>query len=811
MAAGLAALAVAFVVWRTAARSARSAPIAKRSAAATATAERKPDPRHAARAQIAGHVTAAGKPVAGAHVCADASGIGVLGRDAICTDTDASGAYALVELLTADYMVSADARGMRPASAHQHLDAGAHATIDLAMKTGGVELAGTVADIGGGPIAHAQLRSGGVVVESDDAGHFSLWVDGGDVSISASADGYAPADWNGHAPDKPELRLQPESSLEGTVIGKDGEPVAGVKVAIEGLDWRQGSVETTTEDDGTFHADRLSPGRYTITARSPHAYGVSDGSVLVSLAEHTDGVVVTVVPAFQVAGKLAGPDGKPCDGWLHLVDEDHGRTLDGWGEASGAVEVDGVLPGTYKVTANCTGFISKEAGTIEIKDRDLVAQTWTVEAGATIKGKVTLTDGTPVDGANVRFQGAGWGNATTNADGTYRVDGLPAGSYQATIVAQHGLQTTQDALEVAERDTVVHDFEIVAGGTVKGVVVDTRGAPVAGALVRLRDIYTSVTTSADGSFVLEPLPEGEHDLAVMVADRFFYRPGTEPDADEPVGHVSVEAGHVATTRLVIELENSAITGVVVDGTGAPVRDAYVDLTASGSEPCPPILTGDDGAFRFPAVKNARYRVHAYVAGRGEGFEDAEAGDKVQIKIEAGEITGIVRGAPEELTVQITGAAYRTETFFHTGGRFAIHDLRPGTYDVMFDTESGHAERTSFQVVDGASDPLDIELEPVFTLTGRVVRSDTHAPVTGVDVLMRVGYARFPESGEVLTDGAGRFTIKRAHKGQAEVRLASPDLGNQWTQVSINGPDVGDVEMPGTALGPTPGDYYEGDE
>ena len=218
-------------------------------------------------------------------------------------------------------------------------------------------------------------------------------------------------------------------------------------------------------------------------------------------------------------------------------------------------------------------------------------------------------------------------------------------------------------------------LELDAGGTIKGVVVDTRGAPVPGAFVRVRDNYTTVTAGTDGSFVLGPVTEGEHDLVVMVADHYFGKPGADPDSEEPVGHVSVAAGQVATTRLVVELETSAITGVVVDGNGAPVRDAYVDLTASGGEPSPPVLTGDDGAFRFPAVKNARYRVHAYVAGRGEKYEDAEAGDKLEVKLESGELSGIVRGAPEELTVQLTGTAYRTETFFHTGGRFALHDLR----------------------------------------------------------------------------------------------------------------------------------------
>jgi hypothetical protein len=91
--------------------------------------------------------------------------------------------------------------------------------------------------------------------------------------------------------------------------------------------------------------------------------------------------------------------------------------------------------------------------------------------------------------------------------------------------------------------------------------------------------------------------------------------------------------------------------------------------------------------------------------------------------------------------------------------------------------------------------MDIALDPVFTLTGRVVRGDTHAPVAGVDVQMRVGYSRFPDSGEVTTDGAGRFTIRRAHAGQAEVRLYSPELGSQWVQRTITGADAGDLVMP----------------
>ena len=196
IAAGLVALVVAIVVWRTAARSATSAPIGKGSAAAIATAKRKPDPRSQAHATVTGRITAAGKPVAHAHVCADTttSVLGVLGRDAICTDSDATGGYQLADLYATDYRVAANARGFRPAVSRLHLDAGAQKTVDLALPAGGVEVSGTVSDIAGGPIAGAQLRAGDAVGETDAGGTFTLWLEPGSASVEATADGYAPKD-----------------------------------------------------------------------------------------------------------------------------------------------------------------------------------------------------------------------------------------------------------------------------------------------------------------------------------------------------------------------------------------------------------------------------------------------------------------------------------------------------------------------------------------------------------------------------------------------------------------------------------------
>ncbi len=790
IAAGLVALAVALVVWRSAARSATRARDGRGSAEASAAAKRKADPRTQERAQVTGRITAAGKPVAHAHVCADAV-TNELVRDAVCVDSDDTGAYELDDLLATDYRLHANAHGFKPAAEKLHLAAGARQTKDLALPGGGVELAGTVADIAGGPIAHAQLRAGDALGETDDQGTFSLWVDSGSIYLEVTADGYAPASWNGAAPDRAEIKLSPESSLSGRVVLPSGDPLPDAQVEISGTDWRMPTVDVTSAEDGSFHADRLAPGRYTITVRAPHAYGASDGSVLVALAEHTDGVIVSVVPAFEVTGTVTSEDGKPCDGSVRLYDEEHARTLDAYG-TDGAIELGGVLPGTYKVTASCTGYLSRDAGEITIADKD-VHGAWTVEAGASVRGTVTMRDGSPAEGAEVRIQGPSWGSSTTKADGTFDIAGLSPGTYTIVASSARGLQTEQQTLEIAGKEQTQHDLVLDPGATIKGVLVDARGAPVGGAFVRLRDVYGGASTAADGTFTIAPILPGDHELNVELADRYLRRPGAPESPDGaigPVGRVSCEANATCTVRLVVDVESADVRGTVVDSSGAPLRDVLVELQSASTDSAVTQLTGDDGAFRFPAVRGARYRLRVSSAGHGDANVDVEPGEPVTVKLQELAIAGIVRGAPDELTVTVSGQMYRTASFFHTGGRFAIHDLVPGRYTVTFDSPNGRTE-TTVDLGDGPADPLDITLDQVFTLTGRVVDAN-HAPLAGAKVQLRVGNHVMPDDGDgAITDGNGRFTVKRATPGTASVRVMTSTGPTIWLETAITGPTLAD--------------------
>ena len=327
------------------------------------------DPRTLDRASIAGTITDDHHaPIAHARVCAVADSADIsteLTREPRCADSDDAGRYALPVWLAADYAVTAMAWLVLPDRFHPDGDrrrtsfplaAGEHrAGVDLVLHAGGVEITGTVADVSGGPIAHArvhaQLADSNTqlpVIEADDAGKFSIWTRPGSLEVIATADGYARGTQSGRAPGTFALLLVPESTFAGTVVdAKTNEPIAGVAVEVEGGDGGSWASPNTiehrdiTDEHGAFRATRLSPGRYTATARSAHGFGRSAGSTQVGLAQHVDGVVIKLHAAVQVQGKIvvAGktdPHKRGCtDGSIDLHDEKHDRDL------SARIEPDG--------------------------------------------------------------------------------------------------------------------------------------------------------------------------------------------------------------------------------------------------------------------------------------------------------------------------------------------------------------------------------------------------------------------------------------------------------------------------------------
>jgi protocatechuate 3,4-dioxygenase beta subunit len=852
--------------------------VANERGGATASAMRS-DPKQLDRGSIAGAITGEDHaPIAGARVCADFWSQYISEQethDPRCATTDATGHYTLADLYAAQYRVVASARTFRPTTYHPvaeeqrtsfELHAGEHRTgVDLVLRHDGVEVTGTVSDVTGGPVPHAQVRassdrwsdgSSSPPVESDDQGKFSLWVKAGEIRVTAEADGYAPGGDSGTAPGHVEILLTPESSLAGTVIdASTKQPVPGITVRVAPGDWSWGDAGggDLTDDHGVFRVAHLDPGRYQVTARGPSGFGRSEGSVLVGLGEHVEGVVVKLFPAYRIAGKVVMPDGKPCpepSGYFN--DPKHSRWVNANRDPDGTLHADGVLPGTYQPHVECEGYKELDKyPPIEIVDKDATGLTWQVEAGATIRGRVLTHAGTPVEDVAVwaRSTGGGardktgWASDESRHDGTYKLTGLKAGTHNIDISTDAG-NGPKDGwkVDVAATATVEKDLILEDSGKIHGVVADPDGKPITGAHIVAMPITGGwrygggdIRSGDDGTFTVDGLRPGDYRV---MAHRGWWsdtmrKPGSNDDAKQGE-RASVAAGKTSEVRIVVESQTGTIKGNVIDGEGKPVADAFVGVAresdAAGSVSSGaaetrwsaderPVVTATDGTFVVSKLSPGKYTLRAYRKGGGEAIaEHVAVGTTAHLQIKPtasleGTVT-IAGGSKSPIQFEIgvgsplTGF-HRNESFYRTDGHFAVHDLPGGHFRVTVESDSGKKE-VEIDIAEGEHKALTIELDALVTVTGRTVDLVTGAPVPGIVMNIAMGksggngmmFSIGDDAEQNISGDDGRFTLENAPKGPVTLTGFPKDFrGSLYSFVRVartieggSTVDIGDIKL-----------------
>ena len=799
----------------------------------------RPDPRNQPRGSIAGTIADEDRAaVAGARVCATALSRHLspeLAREPSCTTADAQGRYKLAHLLVAQYVVAASAKAYIPGAHHPGGDrektqfwlaAGEQKTgIDLVLHKGGVEITGTVSDLTGGPIAKALVtsRAGGwwnrvasPPVETDEHGAFTMWVLPGEVNVFANADGYASGSDQGSAPGTFEILLTPESSLAGKVIdAASGQPVAGVRVsAAESTEWgwdREHGGDITDEQ-GAFRITRLEPGRYVASAKSEHGYGRSDGSTLLGLGQHVDGVVVKLHPAYRVSGKVLLPDKTTCqEPVLGLSEPRSQRSFGGAREPDGSIVVEGVLPGTYEVEVGCDGYLSRDTyDKVTIVDQDVDGLVWEVDVGATVKGRVLSKAGAPIEGASVWGHNVGgqardktqYASDTSQPDGSYELKGVKAGTLSIDVWSDRAIGPKDDwKVPVSAGAVVTQDLVLDDGGAIQGVVVDGEGKPVGGVRVRAAPVTgdfsgwnNGVRTKADGTFVIENLRAGDYRVTANRGwSNTLRKPGSNDDAKQGE-RVSVAATKTSNVKLVVESQSGSISGSVVDAAGAVVADAFVvaarESEAAGARRSTvaqtrwsadekPVLTSTEGTFTIGALSPGNYTLRAFRKGGGEAVaEHVPVGGNAKLTIVAtGSIAGVAKraGKPiDELTIALVDAKTgfrRNETFFRTGGTFLLGDLPKGAFTLTASTEGGK-HQLQLDLAEGEHKTgVEITLEQLVTLTGRVIDMVSKQPIAGMRMMASLGKGSgnfMIRSGDDdrpnISGDDGRFTIEDAPRG-----------------------------------------------
>ncbi|MBX7258378.1 MAG: carboxypeptidase-like regulatory domain-containing protein [Candidatus Hydrogenedentes bacterium] len=174
---------------------------------------------------------------------------------------------------------------------------------------------------------------------------------------------------------------------------------------------------------------------------------------------------------------------------------------------------------------------------------------------------------------------------TSDEKGAYTLD-VPEGEFRGVLCTAKGYSRYEQPLDTNTKGRVRVDFQLQPGGTVSGKVTDENdGTPLEGIMVRAFNSQQNfmemmmdrerggrglrARTEADGTYVLDGVPVGSFRI-VVGGRRVGYIVG--PDDER---QLEVAAGGVYEHVDFALSKGASVSGLVLDGSGQPVKDARV--------------------------------------------------------------------------------------------------------------------------------------------------------------------------------------------------------------------------------------------
>jgi RNA polymerase sigma factor (sigma-70 family) len=608
-------------------------------------------------------------------------------------------------------------------------------------------------------------------------------------------------------------RVYGGARMYGTVSDASGGSISKAYLSIDGL-------AGTNSDAAGHYSLCLSPiddvdTPQAIVRIAADGYGTTTQRVIVAGELRQDFVMV---PEAVLAGRVVTADDRPVPGARVLAEPDaiegpH-HVASNWAESDGDghFRIAGLAPGKFHLSATARSagssvpLIAIARATTTSRELRLVLAPLARVTGRVIMGSA------PVAGAHVAIvrpdtDPGPQPSATSQADGTFTLDGVPFGT--VAISAAPFSVNTPKTLDVkrAQINGVLLDVGKLA--TVRGHVL-RKGKPVPGAEVRFMPLAPPlmlVKTDADGAFVLEGQPAGDGRL---------YAWSVQSKAASVERLVHLKAGEDHTEDIELELAGE-VKGTVVDEASKPVPGVYVRMDGDGNF-CE-AMTDEGGDFDCALVAGGEYAPKvAPSASAGQEFAPA-VGDKLAMITvpKDGVVTGVrlaikhqnlsIRGivvddtgiAVSDVHVEAIGHGYVVMTdlasvMTDTNGKFEIGNLARGTYNLHAHASDG--SETEVLGISTAGDPVTIKLARPGAIQGTLVGFST-TPLVETNTLT----ADLHISSNAIVEGntfsqvgmpPGRYTVE-AKVGLETDGVAVDVRSGETTRVTLTSRGTGRVE------------------
>ncbi len=348
-------------------------------------------------------------------------------------------------------------------------------------------------------------------IRTDEDGKYLFDIDTNRTyKIVATTNGFAArktivsdASWDSKEP--LDLNLIPTPTVQGFVQHETGAPVGGVEVTLYDADGKP-LVVTKTDNEGRYQLALDEDEKYSIIAKTDGYQGQVD----IATNENWDTNMetnITLLPTEVVQGIITDSLGNPIEGALVKILDTNGIEIAQIKTDENGYYVFNVPPGKYELIASSVGLGAKQE--IVIDDNwdgdDFVNMT--LLPTDTVQGVVLNDDGSPASNTKITLYDEN-GNllvqSWTDADGKYQF--LLEEDKVYDILAEKGdLSGSAHVVTDDSWDTTKStDIKLSGSTSVSGVIYDSDGKPVQGAIVKLYDdegnLIASFTTGADGKY-----------------------------------------------------------------------------------------------------------------------------------------------------------------------------------------------------------------------------------------------------------------------------------------------------------------------
>ena len=438
---------------------------------------------------------------------------------------------------------------------------------------------GSVVDsVNGAPISRARVSVGAggapmIGMDTDAGGRWSAQnLACGPVFVSVSRPGYLPyvppgglatpsVVLSASVPSNPiTLKLTPQAVLLGRITDDQGDPVPNAQVTLLTSMISNGSrallqrSSMPTNDLGEYRMSGLVAGKYILCASSANAVALDGG---------------------RTYGRKCYPGPPDVAGapTLALVAGSEER-----------INLTLIPESTAKITGTITGIPNGARATLTLVSR-------------------VLPGGAP---------------ATVNADGTFLIRNVPAGSYTLTAYAQGSTRLTDSVpLEISGADVDGVQLHLSEGATITGTlkIASAKGAmPNKSYTIVARGVAPGNTGNAiwnedRSGFTISGLAPGNYRFDIVVAPPFYAKSAYLDGASVLGGaQVPVVDGQGKMDVLFSD-DGGSVQGHVTCDSGTPCAAGV--MLQSGNTVIRNIRTGADGSFKIDNVPPGSYTAYAW--------------------------------------------------------------------------------------------------------------------------------------------------------------------------------------------------------